>query len=93
MATAIPKETPIKVIIKDGWEGAGKTGIQLASIVFCGQWWVPVLWDGEEDPTFHKLRGLIVAGTSYCQEKNGINVLGINPFKGIGPGYGPENLT
>ena len=47
-----------KVRIKHGWGDAGKTGMQLADCVWCGQSWTPVLWDDEEDPDFHKTAGL-----------------------------------
>lgn len=29
-------------------------GSQIGPAVYVRQWWVPVLWDGEEDPTFVK---------------------------------------
>lgn len=47
--------------IKDGWEGAGREG---AAICYfdeeCGQLWVTVKWDDEEDPDVHKAAGLQV---------------------------------
>jgi hypothetical protein len=46
------------VRIKVGWEDAGRLGKQLGEPVFVQQWWTPVLWDDEEDPTFHKTAGL-----------------------------------
>lgn len=48
------------IVIKAGWEGAGKQG----KVVGCAinsettQEWTPVLWDGEEDPEFFKSAGL-----------------------------------
>ncbi len=49
----------IHVKIREGWEGAGKNGVQLRPPVLVGgQSWTPVLWDGEDDPDFHKTDGL-----------------------------------
>ena len=44
------------VRIMDGCEGAGRKGKMLGSFHFLdgGQWWTPVLWDGEEEPDFFK---------------------------------------
>ncbi len=46
------------VQIKADWYDAKKQGRQVGSAVFVGQWWVPVLWDGSDDPDFHKAAGL-----------------------------------
>ena len=49
--------------IKEGWEDAGKTGVividEPVKDLVNGTSWTAVLWDGEEDPTFFKSRGLV----------------------------------
>lgn len=48
------------VRIRQGWYEAGRTGVRLGPDVHVGgQFWIPVLWDDEDDPTFHKAAGLI----------------------------------
>jgi len=47
-----------RVRIKCGWSGAGNSGTAVGEPVFIEQWWLPILWDGEEDPDFHKLAGI-----------------------------------
>lgn len=46
------------VRIKDGWQDAGKRGMILCKPIRVGQIWIAVLWDGEQDPDWHKARGL-----------------------------------
>lgn len=46
------------VVIKDGWDKAGRVGIALGSPVFVKQDWVPVLFRDAEDPDFYKAEGL-----------------------------------
>lgn len=46
------------VVIKDGWDKAGRVGIALGSPVFVKQEWAPVLFRDAEDPDFYKLAGL-----------------------------------
>lgn len=50
----------MNVKIREGWEGAGKEGVMIGENIFVchGMEWAPVLWDGEEDPDFHKVAGL-----------------------------------
>jgi len=48
------------VIMRDGWEDEGKIGTVLGEVFFAQQHWTPILWDGEEDPSFHKTAGLKV---------------------------------
>ena len=47
-----------RIVIKQGWMGAGRTGMALGEPVFVLQLWLPVHWDGEDDPDFHKLAGM-----------------------------------
>lgn len=48
------------VQIKAKWDNAGRRGIVLGDPVGDdGQLWIPVKWDGEEDPDFHKAAGLL----------------------------------
>ena len=49
---------PGRVQIREGWCEAGRGGTKLGGQVYVGQYWTPVLMDGDEDPTFHKSRGL-----------------------------------
>ena len=49
----------MNVCIADGWNDSGKRGRVIGYEVFFGQWWCPVLWDGDEDPEFYKSEGLI----------------------------------
>jgi hypothetical protein len=53
------KFTRLRVQIRDGWMHEGKQGTLLGPPVYAQQNWSPVLWDGEEDPDFHKTKGLI----------------------------------
>ncbi len=46
------------VQIRPGWDGAGRKGALLA-VVSADQDWGVVLWDGDEDPTTFKWRGLV----------------------------------
>ena len=55
------KLTNKRIEIRKGWDEAGRQGIALGEPVFVGQDWIPVKWDDEEDPTFHKRAGLILA--------------------------------
>ena len=48
------KLTNKRIEIRKGWDEAGRQGIALGEPVFVGQDWIPVKWDDEEDPTFHK---------------------------------------
>jgi hypothetical protein len=51
----------MKCQIKNDWYDAGKTGVVLSELPntdHAGIQWTPVLWDDDEDPTFHKTRGL-----------------------------------
>ena len=48
----------MKVIIREGWHDAGKQATVLGPPVFVEQYWLPVVFDDEEDPTFFKLAGL-----------------------------------
>jgi len=54
------KGCPAQVVIKEGWEGAGRVGYTVGplEVKVCGQKWTPVLWNGEEDPDWHKTAGL-----------------------------------
>lgn len=48
-----------RVKIKDSWGGAPQAGVALGDAInIYGMMWVPVLWDGEVDPDWHKLAGL-----------------------------------
>lgn len=49
------------VRIKTGWENSGKLGVALGEPVTIyrnSQEWLPVIWQGEEDPDWHKLAGI-----------------------------------
>ena len=50
-----------RIQIREGWDEAGRQGTALGGPIFVGQDWIPVKWDDEEDPTFHKRAGLILA--------------------------------
>lgn len=49
-----------RVRIKKDWGDAGRMGTQMGHRVDMsnGQQWVPVMWDDEEDPDWHKAMGL-----------------------------------
>jgi|GEM_PF-5438021 len=57
---------PAQVVIKKGWEGAGRIGYTLGplGVMVQGQRWTPVLWNDEEDPDWHKMAGLEVVPVS-----------------------------
>lgn len=45
--------------ILSGWNDAGRKGFVIGHVVHVGGiWWVPVVWDGEKDPDWHKMDGL-----------------------------------
>lgn len=45
--------------IRFGWSGTGRRGTVLGpAIDLDGQSWVPIRWDEEEDPDWHKEAGL-----------------------------------
>lgn len=52
----------VRLQIKDGWDGAGKTGKRIGNddmyFMSGDQMWIPVLWDGEDDPTWYKVEAL-----------------------------------
>lgn len=49
------------VRIKNGWHEAGRQGLALAEPIYVsGQDWLPIKWDDEVDPDFHKLAGIEV---------------------------------
>ncbi len=50
-----------RVVIRKGWHGVGRQGTAVGEPVFVLQDWLPVNWDDEEDPDFHKLAGLTFA--------------------------------
>lgn len=51
-----------KLRIKKGWHNSGKVGSRVGPDVQLrgpgSMMWTPILWDGEEDPDFHKAPGL-----------------------------------
>lgn len=51
-----------KIRIKDGWEDAGRLGQTVGNDIIQGNKWTPIVWDGEDDPEFHKTRGLDFLG-------------------------------
>jgi len=51
-----------RVRIKAGWLDEGLLGTVIGAQVLLGQWWCPVLWDGEEDPDWNKSAGLELVG-------------------------------
>ena len=58
-----------RVAISEGWGDAGKTGVRLGPDVMVGQAWTPVLWDGEDEPDWHKAAGLTVGDLARrCDE-------------------------
>jgi hypothetical protein len=54
--------------IKVGWEHGGRDMLVLGPAVFLEQWWVPVKWPYEDDPTFHKEAGLERAYENAAQK-------------------------
>lgn len=58
----IPYTKPMRdkrIAIKAGWFEEGKLGIAVGDPVLVdGMLWVPVVWDSEDDPDWHKLSGL-----------------------------------
>jgi len=51
-----------RIRIPDGVHGAGRMGKVVGQQMFVGQWWCPVLWDGDDDPECHKSSCLEAAG-------------------------------
>ena len=61
-----------KVIIKENWDGAGKIGEVIDDSRRIGkQDWTTVLWDGDEDPSWHKSAGLRPYTEKDFEEKVG----------------------
>lgn len=48
-----------RIAIREGWSGANRRGTAIGEPVFYEQDWVPVKWDDEDDPNFHKRAGLV----------------------------------
>lgn len=48
----------VHIRVKKGWHEYPKTGICLGKPVFIEQWWIPIKWDDEDDPTFFKESGI-----------------------------------
>ena len=59
---------PCRVTIREGWHEAGRHGVALAPPVFVEQWWTPVKWDDEDDPTFAKTGCLVLEDRSMARE-------------------------
>jgi hypothetical protein len=64
------------VRIRDGWQNEGKIGVCLGPAMLIipykgssGQFWTPVLWDGEEDPDWFKSSGLTNASPTAPKAK------------------------
>ena len=47
-----------RVVIRPGWDQAGRRGTVLGPAVFVEQSWTPVKWEDEDDPDFFKTAGL-----------------------------------
>lgn len=48
-----------RVRVRRSWHNEGNVGVALgAPVMVKGQEWVPIEWDGQEDPDFHKLAGI-----------------------------------
>lgn len=65
----VPADEPngpigLRVRIRAGWLDEGLLGTVIGAQVLLGQWWCPVLWDGEDDPDWNKSAGLELAATS-----------------------------
>ena len=48
----------VRIRMREGRDQAGILGTVLGETVYVEQFWVPVKWDDEEDPTFCKEAGL-----------------------------------
>jgi hypothetical protein len=48
------------VEIREGWDGKGRKGVVVGSVAEGRDRddWTPILWDGDDDPTFFKGEGL-----------------------------------
>jgi len=58
-----------RVEIRKDWEDAGKQGVALSNPIWSQQDWLPVLWDGEEDPDFIKVASIkIVKPTNWKED-------------------------
>lgn len=55
-----PVEDTVTVRINKGWENAGRIGKKLGESILIEQWWTPVLWEGDEDPDWHKAAALTI---------------------------------
>jgi hypothetical protein len=44
----------MRIRVRKGWDREGEKAIILGPPVFKDQWWVPVLFEGEDDPDLHK---------------------------------------
>jgi hypothetical protein len=50
-----------RIMVREGWETAGRLGTAVGHPIHINQDWLPVVWDNEEDPTFFKMGGLEAA--------------------------------
>jgi len=55
-------ENGTRIRIPDGCQDAGRCGTVVGNETFVGQWWCPVLLDGDEDPDFNKSSCLELLG-------------------------------
>ena len=92
-----------QVMISEGWEDARRRARVLGPSVQThedGNWWLPIVFDGQEDPDFHKACGLEAAslgprtqfpgGCAQCYA-NDFKILEVadNPDAKLVPGFQP----
>jgi hypothetical protein len=59
MGEMMTEWTGVRIIVREGWDGAGRKGEALGEPVHTKQDWLPVKWDDEDDPNFVKLAGVM----------------------------------
>ena len=53
--------------IREGWAYAGRTGQYFGNMIVKNIKWAIVLWDGSEDPDFHKAEGIEVTKNKWVR--------------------------
>lgn len=69
-----------KIIVRDGWDCTGKTGVLIGTPVVVEVTWAPVVWDGDEDPSWYKMQGLYVQAEGNWVPLDSPKALRNSPF-------------
>ncbi|KKN96792.1 hypothetical protein LCGC14_0164360 [marine sediment metagenome] len=66
-----------RVRVKGNYDTGGRLGWQIGPEIYAEQWWIPVLWDDDEDPDCFKKVGLNFLDHGQEQRELRQNILDI----------------